>query len=113
MDDEVTDRDKFIADLNNQLSKVVTGQSFEYTDAGKLIIEILTADVNNFTKQVLSNKFINDHQGYVDARAKANYAASLLGRLQTLNDPVKEKVIREQLEAAQNDEPSQEVTSDA
>jgi hypothetical protein len=114
MDDElhaITDREKYITDLHSQLQKVIAGQSFEYTDAGKLIVEILSADVNNFTKQILSNKFINDHQGYVDARAKANYAASLLGRLKTLDDPKKEKEIRESLEAAKNDEPTVEPTN--
>lgn len=112
MENEQTDREKYLIDLHAQLAKVVAGQSFEYTDAGKLIIEILTADVNNFTKLVLSSKFVNDHQGYVDARAKANYAASLLGRLKSLDNPLKEKEIRESIEAAKNDEPTQEEPSD-
>lgn len=107
---EITDREKYISDLHVQLEKVIAGQSFEFTEAGKLIVDILTQDVNLFTKQILSNKFINDHQGYVDARAKANYAASLLGRLKSLDDPKKEKEIRDNLEAAKNDEPT-EVTS--
>lgn len=102
---EQTEREKYLADLHDQLGKVVAGQSFEFTDAGKLIIGILTADVNMFTKQILSNKFINDQMGYVDARAKANYAASLLGRLKSLDDPMKEKVIRENIDVANNDEP--------
>ncbi len=106
MDNEPSDRDAYIADLHGQLAKVVAGQSFEHTDAGKLIIEILSNDVNVFTKDILSDKYINDHQGYVDVRAKCNYAASILGRLKRLNDPMKEKTIRESLEAAKNDDPS-------
>ena len=112
MENEQTDREKYLVGLHAQLAKVVAGQSFEYTDAGKLIVEILSADVNQFTKLVLTDKFINDHQGYVDARAKANYAASLLGRLKSLDNPAKEKEIRESIEAAKNDEPAPEVPTD-
>jgi len=112
MDNEQTDREKYLTDLHAQLGKVIAGQSFEYTDAGKLIVEILTADVNNFTKLVLSSKFVNDHDGYLDVRAKANYAASLLGRLKSLDNPIKEKEIRESITLAENDEPTTGESSD-
>ena len=109
MDNEITEREKYINDLQVKLTKVIAAQSFEYTDAGKLIIEILTADVNLFSKQVLSDQFLNDHMGYVDARAKANYAASLLGRIQKLNNSDTEKEIRKGIDEALNDEPTPEV----
>jgi hypothetical protein len=105
---EPSERDKYLADLHGQLAKVVAGQSFEYTDAGKLIIEILTADINLFTNDILSDKYINDHQGYVDARAKAQYATSLVRRIKVLDDPKKEKQLRESIELANNDEPTPE-----
>jgi len=104
-DDPVfNERADYVAKLYKQLETVVAGQSFEFTDAGKLIVNILEADVDRFTKEILSNKFVNDHQGYVDCRAKANYAASILGRLKTLNSPAKEKDIRDQLRAIDDED---------
>ena len=102
MDDQeqvVNERAVYVEDLHKQLKTIVAAQSFELTDAGALIVKILEADVDRFTNQILSDKFTNDHQGYVDCRAKAHYAASLLGRIKTLNNPKKEKEIREQLKA--------------
>lgn len=109
MENEQTEREKYIATLHAQLEKVVAGQAFEKTSAGALIVQILEADVNQFTKKILSNDFINNHQGYVDVRAKANYAASLLARLKQFDNPAAEKQIRDDLEAAKNDEPTPEV----
>lgn len=100
MDEQViNEREQYVQNLNDQLHAVVTAQSFELTDAGALIVKILEADVSRFTNQLLSDKYTNDHQGYVDVRAKANYAASLLARLKTLDNPAKEKDIRDQLKA--------------
>lgn len=100
----VDERAKYVAKLKTDLDKVIAGQSFERTNAGKLIIEILEADVNRFTADVLSDKFIDDHMGYVDARSKANYAASLLGRIKAVNNPDREKDIREKIELAESAE---------
>jgi hypothetical protein len=106
MDEEIVfnERAEYVAGLHRQLETVIAGQSFELTDAGKLIVQILEADVDRFTKELLSNKFINDHQGYVDVRAKTNYAASILGRLKTLNSPAKEKDLRDQLQAIEDED---------
>lgn len=102
MDDQeqvFNERAAYVEGLHKQLETLVAAQSFELTDAGALIVKILEADVDRFTNMLLSNKYVNDHQGYVDCRAKANYAASLLGRLKSLNNPNKEKEIRDQLQA--------------
>ena len=102
MDDQeqvFNERAAYVEGLHKQLETLVAAQSFELTDAGALIVKILEADVDRFTNMLLSNKYVNDHQGYVDCRAKANYAASLLGRLKSLNNPNKEKEIRYQLQA--------------
>lgn len=105
MDDQLpNERAEYVAGLHRQLETVIAGQSFELTDAGELIVKILEADVDRFTNDLLSKKFLNDHMGYVDVRAKANYAASILGRLKTLNNPAKEKDIREQLQAIKDED---------
>lgn len=107
MDDQeqvFNERAEYVAGLHRQLETVIAGQSFELTEAGALIVKILEADVDRFTKEILSNKFTNDHQGYVDVRAKANYAASILGRLKSLNSPAKEKDLRDQIKAIDDED---------
>jgi len=101
MDDEVVDeRQKYVDNLKAQLKDITAGQSFEKTKAGELITKILQADVNRFTNDVLSDKFVDDHSGYIDTRAKANYAASLLNRLLSLKNPKREKEIRDNIKEA-------------
>ena len=97
-----SERQKYIDDLNKQLDNAVAGQNFEKTKAGGLITKILQNDVNQFTKDVLSDKYINDHNGYLDARAKAHYAASLLNRIMALKN-TDQKPIREALKEAETD----------
>ena len=101
MEDTVVDeRQQYVDGLNAQLKDITAGQSFEKTKAGELIVKILQADVNRFTKGVLSDKFVNDHNGYIDARAKANYAANLLNRLSSLKSPEREKEVRGRIKEA-------------
>lgn len=105
MDDQpvVDERRKYVDGLKAELETISAGQAFEVTGSGKLIIKILQADVDRFTNDVLSDKFIDNHMGYVDARAKANYAASILNRLQRVKSPAKEKEVREKLDLAENE----------
>lgn len=103
MEEVQDERKKYVDSLKAELETISAGQSFETTGAGKLIKKILQADVDRFTNDVLSDKFLNDHMGYVDARAKANYAASILSRLQRIKSPEKEKDIREKIELAEKE----------
>jgi hypothetical protein len=97
---EKTERQKYIAKLQGQLDKAIAGENFHQTKPGKLIVDILRTDVTNFTNDVLSDKFIKDHDGYLDARAKANYASSLLDRLVKVANPVVQQQIRGDIKAA-------------
>lgn len=102
--DEISEREKYKLSLMNSLTKIAAAQSFENSDAGKLIIEILNNDISSFTKQILSDKFVDNHMQYVDCRAKANYAASLLMRLQTISDNEGESEIRKKLKELEEED---------
>lgn len=97
---EQNEREKYISDLNKQLETIMAAQSFQQTEGGKLIIQMLKNDINVFTQDLISSKFINDHNGYLDVRSRLEYAASLLGRIITVADPEKEKKARQDLKLA-------------
>jgi hypothetical protein len=97
---ELTERQKYIAKLQGQLDKAIAGENFHQSKPGKLIVEILQHDVTAFTNDVLSDKFVKDHDGYLDARAKANYASSLLDRITKVADPKIQQQLRGDIKAA-------------
>lgn len=99
---EQNEREKYVAKLHSDLAKVIAANDFHATEPGQLIIGILQADVTNATNDLLSNKFVDDHNGYLDARARAAYASTLLGRLTKLAN-VDQKPLRQSIDAAKKD----------
>lgn len=106
------EREDYILGLSNQLAKVLAAQDFANSDGGKLFIQLLDADVKKFREQVEGDKFINDHQGYVDARAKLSYANSLLSRFAKTSDTGKEVALRKEIDEAKGKKPAGETDDD-
>jgi hypothetical protein len=96
-------RQNYVDNLAKQLEKAVLASEFNNTPVGKYLIDILQTDASLFAQQIASDKFINDHNGYLDARAKLSYVASLLSRLQKTADPNLEANLRQKIDEAQSD----------
>lgn len=97
------DKEAYVKSLEAELSRILAAEEFGTTKPGKLIIEILEGDVNAFTNKLLSPDFLNDHMGYVDARAKANYAQSLLSRINTVKSERVKKELTDKIKAAREE----------
>lgn len=101
--DDSDKRQNYVDNLAKQLEKAVLASEFSNTPVGKYLIDMLQADANLFAQQIASDKFINDHNGYLDARAKLSYVSSLLNRLQKAANPDLEANLRQQIDEAQKD----------
>lgn len=108
MDNQPTERDKYLNNLYQQLDKAQAAGHFQNDAGGQLVIEMLNADVARFTSDVASDKFINDHNGYLDSRAKLSYSVSLLKRLNNLANPDLPAKLQDQIKAAlpETDQPN-------
>lgn len=89
--------------LARDLEKATAAGEFVNSNGGKLLMNFISADINRFVAQISSDKFVNDHNGYLDARSKLSYASSLLKRLTRLSDPDVPQAIREQINLAQSE----------
>lgn len=98
---EMDEKQKYITSLRKQLEQISAAQAFPTTPAGELVIKILTEDIALFTRRITSDEFVNNHEGYLDVRAKLNYAASFLNRLSSLQSKSTEADVREKLDVVE------------
>lgn len=103
MDNEITPREKAVNSLSIQLDKARATGEFINSNGGKVLLDVLAADITRFRMQIESNKFIADHDGYLDARARLDYAKNLTSRLVKVGDPDLPQIIQEQINLAQSD----------
>lgn len=81
--------------LYDQLREVAASEDFFNLASGKLFLQLATAIVNKNTKDMLSEKFINDHNGYINARAESAAISSLLRRMQVAGSPKRKAKLNE------------------
>lgn len=104
MDDQTPDtRQKYIDSKAKELEKASAAGEFVNSTGGKNLIDWLNAQVNQFTNELLSDKFINNHNGYLDARAKVSFARNIVATLMKQSNPDVEAELRKQIEVAQSD----------
>lgn len=101
--DDGNKRDAYIAKLEDDLGKAAAAGEFTNSAGGQLVLEWLNAQITTFTNQILSNKFVNDHEGYLDARAKVSMATNIVSKLTKLSSPDLEMALRGQIQQAQDE----------
>lgn len=78
---------KHLNQLEQELSKVASAESLFESQAGQLIVELLSTKITILTRDVTSSKYEKDHSGYVKALADLHAHRNLLRRLQGLATP--------------------------
>lgn len=73
-------REKYIQSLENKINKAKDSEEFEL-GAGSMVIEWLKDRITFLTNKVLSDEFVNDHNGYLKAVATVQAHQSLLNML--------------------------------
>lgn len=104
MEDKVVDtRQEYIDKKAKDLEKASAAGEFVNSTGGQNLIEWLQAQINQFTNDLLSDKYINDHNGYLDARAKVSFARNIVATLTKMSNPDLEATLRKQIEEAQSE----------
>jgi hypothetical protein len=97
-------RDEYLRRLDNELGKAVAAGEFVNSAGGKILLDFIQNDIQQFTANIAGDKFINDHSGYLNDRARLSYAMSLHKRLTRLSDPDLPKAIGDQITLAKSDD---------
>lgn len=85
----------------NELAEAVASEEFFNQKTGKLWVEKATGVINRITKEVTSDKYRKDHNGYVNAIADLQAHKKMLLRFQLMANPEYRERIRLKLESYQ------------
>jgi len=99
--EEMTERQKYIERLQNDLSKAAKAQAFISSESGKYVIDYISELVSQLTNNLISTR--RSHEEYIEMRAKIDVLRKLK---QVLEVQSNEKVIAElnaSLELAQSE----------
>jgi hypothetical protein len=89
------DRDDEIVRLQQQLAEVLAAEEFEKSEAGRLWIQLATAEINKAVADITSNKYDKDHMGYLARKSDLNCYKNMLKRMQLAGSPVRKQKIVE------------------
>lgn len=95
-------QEKKIAQLEHKLKESIQAEEFFNLGSGKLITELLTTEITKLNADIISEKFLKDHVGYVNTLAELRAAKKLLDRLHALANPRTRNNIAARLEELQD-----------
>lgn len=98
----MTEREKYVAALEEKLRKAGKAKRFVGSEDGALITEYITDQINGIVKSIGGTKYLNDHQGYVYELGQMFRAQKILNMLNG-NANVDVESINNSLEEARND----------
>lgn len=87
-----------ILKLEQQLREAVTASRFFEEDTGRLWSELVAKEITRITRDVTSDKYFKDHQGYVNAVTELLAYKNILKRMQVAGSPARIQKIKEKLE---------------
>ena len=77
------EQEQQIAELEQQLSEAAVAQGFKDTPYGELAVRLATLQIDKLVKDICSDKYLEDHRGYVNAvarlQARRDWLKSLTG----------------------------------
>lgn len=99
MDNQPTEQEFQIAQLQQLLSESVTASRFFEEDTGRLFTELATAEINLAIRDITSDKYDKDHMGYLARKADMNAYKTMLRKMQVAASPQRKAKIKERLDA--------------
>lgn len=81
MDNEQTERDKYIESLEGKIRKAGRAQRFQQSEDGGIITDYLVQQINAIIKNIGGTKYINDHNTYIYDIGQMAMAQKLLTML--------------------------------
>lgn len=79
--DNKTEREKYIENLEAKLSKAGKAQRFKQSEDGGIITDYLVQQINAIVKNIGGTKYINDHNSYIYDVGQMAMAQKLLTML--------------------------------
>jgi len=61
-------------------------------------VQLFTKEITKLTNEISGEKYLKDHQGYVNAVAKLQAYKTILKKIQVAASPIRREKIRERLE---------------
>jgi hypothetical protein len=96
----LTETEQEISRLESQLNEAAAAERFFESASGKLINELIAKEVTRLTRDMVSDKYIKDHTGYMYCLAELRAWQGILKRLQVAASPVRRAKIQERLDDA-------------
>jgi hypothetical protein len=83
--------------LKHLLNETLTAEEFFKTPVGELWTRLATAEINRLIKDITSDKYVKDHQGYVAANIELGVWRKMLRKMQVAASPLRQQKINERL----------------
>lgn len=91
------DKTPEVLKLESQLRETVAAEQLLESQAGRLLVDLLTLEINQGIQRITGDTYLKDHAGYVHALAEINVAKRLLRRIQVAASPVRREKILQKL----------------
>lgn len=98
------DLESQLAELESQLRECAAAENFFETGSGKLIVELFTKNITRITRDVASQKYLKDFQGYQLAVLELGVYSKILRSIQVAAAPQRRQIINEKIENLQENE---------
>lgn len=83
--------------LEQLLSEAIAAERFFETDSGRLFVDLANVEINRILRDITSEKYLKDHQGYLYAVAELSAYKKLLRKMQVAASPQRRQKIEEKL----------------
>lgn len=108
MDNDYNQQEQELNQLRQQLSETLNAEEFFRTPIGELWTRLANLEITKLIRDITSDKYDKDHNGYLNAKAELKVWRAMLGRLMIAGSPMRKAKIEERLATAEgNDEPTE------
>lgn len=83
--------------LANQLAETIKAEQFFTTESGRLWSELATKEITRLTRDISSDKYLKDHQGYVHAVIELGVWRKMLRKMQVAASPARRAKLEERI----------------
>lgn len=84
-------------ELEQQLNQAVAASNFFETETGRLFVKLANLKINKYTRDILSDKFDDNHFGYVNCKSDLNAYKNMLVMMQRAANPKIKAKLEERL----------------
>jgi hypothetical protein len=84
--------------IEQLLNKALLAEKFFESESGRLWTELITMEINAAVKDITSDKYDKDHNGYLARKAEMKASQKILRKMQRLSHPDYKQRLKDELE---------------